>query len=239
MAPALATLHLFDVTPARVPAAAARMALDRRLLTRTPGLTFWKLLGTGAGRTFTVADADPRRWGLFGVWASPDDLVRFEQRSPVAAAWRRLADDRWRADLRPLRARGSWGGRQPFAPAPPPRWAGPVAAVTRARLRLGRMRTFWAAVPEVSADLAAVDGCRFALGIGEAPLGLQGTFSVWDSADAMTDYAYRRGPHRGAIDRTAATGWYAEELFARFGLLQATGTLRGGDPLAPGPTGGR
>jgi len=34
-----------------------------------------------------------------------------------------------------------------------------------------------------------------------------------------------------AIARTAARRWYAEELFARFGVLSASGSLDGRDPL--------
>jgi hypothetical protein len=52
----LVTVHLFDVPAQRIPAALGRMALDRRVLDRAPGLEFAKLLGTGAGRTFTPAD---------------------------------------------------------------------------------------------------------------------------------------------------------------------------------------
>ena len=102
-------------------------------------------------------------------------------------------------------------------------------------LVLRRAATFWAAVPPVSADLRAAPGLRLALGIGEAPLGLQGTFSVWDSTSALNAFAYRRAPHAEVIDRTRREGWYAEELFARFALRSAVGTVDGVDPLGPTP----
>jgi hypothetical protein len=229
MPPPLVTLHLFGVTPVGAPRALVRMGLDRRPLARTPGLRFWKLLGTGDGRTFTVRDADPLRWGLLAVWADPGALVAFERTSPVSAAWRRLATERWRADMLPVRSRGTWAGLDPFRPLA----AGgpePVAAVTRARLAPGHMRRFWRAVPPVSADLQTADGLRLAVGIGEAPVGLQGTFSVWDSATALADYAYRGAPHRAAVARTPEEGWYAEEMFARFRVLQTTGTIDGRNP---------
>ena len=91
--------------------------------------------------------------------------------------------------------------------------------------------SFWRAVPPVSADLHDSPGLRLALGIGEAPLGLQGTFSVWDSAAALNSFAYDRAPHTAVVTRTAQEGWYAEELFARLGLLAAEGTVDGRDPL--------
>lgn len=221
----LVTLHVHGVPSRRVPAAVRRMAQDRGALRGTPGLRFWKLLGTGDGRTFTVRDADPRRWALLAVWDEARALAAFERRSPVTAAWRRIADERWRADLLPLRSRGTWAGRQPFEPAWAGHWDGPVAAVTRARIRPSRSRTFWRAVPPVALDARAAPGLAFALGIGESPIGLQGTFSLWDSAADLAAFAYRGAAHRRAIGDTARLDWYAEELFARFAVLQTTGTL--------------
>jgi len=90
------TLDLWRVRPSRVGAAAARMALDRRHLRRTRGLAFSRLLGTGAGRTFTLRDADPLCWGVLAVWAAADpataraDVAAFE-RSPTVAGWTRIA----------------------------------------------------------------------------------------------------------------------------------------------------
>ena len=224
----LTTLHLHRVRGPAVPAALVRMAADRAALARTPGLAFWKLLGTGNGRTFTVRDADPLRWGLLAVWDEPADLAAFERRSPVRAAWRGLAEETWRADLLPLRARGSWSGRQPFSPAAAPGPApGPVAAVTRARLRPTRARSFWRAVPPVALEAGRTPGLRLAVGIGEAPVGLQGTFSLWESSRALAAFAYAGAAHRAVVDQTAARGWYAEELFARFAVLQTTGTVDG------------
>jgi hypothetical protein len=206
------------------------MAGDRGLLGRTVGLRFAKLLGTGDGRTFTVRDADRNRWGLLATWDDAVDAAAFET-GPVARGWGRIADERLRVDLRPLASRGRWSGREPFGtPEPDGAYDGPVAALTRARIRAGRMRTFWRAVPPVSADLHASAGLRLALGVGEAPIGLQGTFSLWDSPAAVTAFAYRRPAHVAAVRRTAEVGWYSEELFARFAVLAVEGTVGGRTP---------
>src|SRR4051794_26276582 len=234
--PALVTLDVWGVSRPAVPAAVARMALDRAPLRRTRGLRFAKLLGTGSGRTFTVRDADPRHWALLSTWDSPVDRARFDT-SRTAAAWARLADEHWRADLVPISSRGLWSRREPFGDPRPNRTStidpedGPIAALTRARLVPRRAATFWRAVPPVSADLHESPGLRFALGIGEAPLGLQGTFSVWDDADALRRFAYEGAAHRGAIADTERLGWYAEELFARFRVVGAEGSYNGQDPL--------
>jgi hypothetical protein len=92
------------------------------------------------------------------------------------------------------------------------------------------MATFWRSVPPVSAELHRSPGLRLAVGIGEAPVGLQGTFSLWESAAALTEFAYRRAAHVEVVRRTAELGWYAEELFARFAVLEVEGTFAGRAP---------
>ncbi len=229
--PALVTLHVWRIPRGAVPAALASMGRDRGRIRRTPGLRFAKLLGTGDGRTFTVRDADPLRWALLATWISVEAARRFDHASPVAAAWQQRAAETWRVDLRPVAARGRWSGREPFGDPVPARTQGPVAALTRARLRPASAAGFWRAVPPVSDDLRERRGLRAAIGIGEAPVGLQGTFSLWQSTAAMSDFA--RGPaHAAVVARTAPEKWYTEELFARFAVLGSTGTLDGQDPLA-------
>jgi len=213
--PPLVTLTLWGVDRPRVPAAVARMALDRRHLRRTPGLRFAKLLGTGDGRTFTARDADPLHWGLLATWDDADAAAAFAA-GPTATAWARLARESLTVTMTPVASRGRWSGRQPFGdPSPARPVEGPIAAITRARLRMRRAASFWRAVPPVSADLRTCPGLRLAVGIGEAPIGLQGTFSLWDDARSLTDFAFRRPEHRDVVARTAREGWYAEELFAR------------------------
>jgi hypothetical protein len=226
-----ATLHLWRVPRRRVPAALLRMGVDRLRLGDVPGLTFCKLLGTGDGRTFSPADADLLTWGLLCAWADADAADAFEGH-PTPRGWRRIATEEWRADLACLRSKGRWSGRSPFATDDRyAGWDGPVASVTRARLAPRMMPTFWRAVPPVVVDLDT-DGPLLQVGIGEAPLGVQGTFTIWRDAQALTDFAYRRPAHRVAIADTHQLGWYDEELFARFALLGQRGTAFG----APVPT---
>ena len=229
--PALVTLHLWGVPGRQIPSALLRMGLHRRALRRTGGPTFSKLLGTGDGRTFTLRDADPHHWGLLATWRDAADAAAFEQ-GPVARSWGRIASERLRVDLRPLSSRGEWAGRRPFGGPDPdtPAYDGPVAAVTRARIAPRQMLRFWRSVPPVSADLHRSPGLRLALGVGEAPVGLQGTFSLWESGSALTEFAHRRPAHVHAVRRTAELGWYTEELFARFAVLDVDGTFEGRSP---------
>lgn len=229
--PALVTLHLWTVGPRSVPTALLRMGRDRGRVRRTPGVRFAKLLGTGDGRTFTVRDADPLRWGLLATWADAAAAARFED-SAVVRAWEADAVDSCRLDLRPVASRGTWSGRAPFGAPAPVRHDGPVAALTRARLRVRAAPGFWRAVPPVSADLGDRPGLRAAVGIGEAPVGLQGTFSLWSSSKALNDFA-RAQAHAAVVARTEPERWYAEELFARFALVGGRGALDGTAVVEP------
>jgi len=91
------------------------------------------------------------------------------------------------------------------------------------------MRQFWRIVPPVSADLHAMAGMRLAVGIGEAPIGLQGTFTIWDGEQPLREFAHRRAAHVAAMRACGEGGWFAEELFARFRLDRLSGTFAGTD----------
>ena len=229
--PPLVTLHLWRLPSSRLPWALAHMGLDRGRLRRTPGARFAKLLGTGDGRTFTVRDSDPTRWAALVCWSSAE-AASTALGTGVLARWQEVATESWRVDLQPLTSKGRWSGREPFGSPDPIRTAGPVAAITRARLTTRTAARFWRAVPPVSADLHRSPGLRAAVGIGEAPVGLQGTFSLWDSPEALRAFAHRGAAHQEVIRRTATEGWYAEELFARFAIVGSAGTLDGVDPAA-------
>jgi hypothetical protein len=82
---------------------------------------------------------------------------------------------------------------------------------------------FWRAIPGVAATLPAAPGLLAAFGVGEAPLGWQGTVSVWRGTTDLVGFAYGRSEHREAVAATPVRRWYAEELFARFMVLDVDG----------------
>lgn len=201
------------------------MGLDRISLWRMSGVTFWKLLGAGKGETFTPRDADPLRWGLLVV-LEQDQLETLEN-SALIRHWRDKSVTEFSADLSPISVHGKWSKKEPFQSIGviDKSWNGQVAAITRARIKWRKNLIFWRSVPPVTESLRSSPGLVSAIGIGEAPIGLQGTFSLWESGDAVRNFAYRGEAHKAAIAATHREDWYAEELFARFAVTRSNGDI--------------
>jgi hypothetical protein len=214
-------------------------AAPSALLARRVGAQFIRVLGTARGEQMTPRAIAPTTWAVIASWTDQAAAARYEG-GRFVAGWARRSAEAARLVLRPLRSRGRWGASSPFEPLDSGHAGaagGSVAAITRARIAVPALRAFWGSVPPIAGQLSAASGCRAAIGIGEAPLLWQGTLSVWDDADALRGFAYAAGAHAQAVDRTPAAGWYAQELFARFAVLEAAGSI-GGAPIA-GPIGGR
>jgi len=212
--------YFWTIKPRAIPFAILAMALDRFALTRSKNVGFYKSLGTGKGETFTPADANSLRWGLV---AQVNDLDAFDQ-SMVVKRWRKNSIGEFRAVLEPISSHGKWAGKEPFV-ASVKDWDGPVAAITRARIKWHQNFRFWSSVPPVTISLKSAPGLVAAIGIGEAPIGLQGTFSLWESSAAIKDFAYKGAAHQKAIADTATYNWYSEELFARFAVKDMRGSI--------------
>jgi len=204
------------------------MARQRLSMRKLPGLTFYKLMGTGSGKTFTVRDADLNHWCVLSVWKTQEDSLAYLTSKP-ARQWRKIALTEANIELEPLSAKGTWAKKTPFGNPVPEKWDGLTAALTRASIKPRWWREFWRSVPPVSADLNSTAGLITSLGIGEAPIGLQGTFSIWESNESITAFSSKQKPHAAVIARTHETGWYSEELFARFKVKKLSGTFAGLD----------
>ncbi|GAB2870958.1 spheroidene monooxygenase [Hymenobacter ruber] len=230
----LTTLTVFTLQPGHRRWALARMGTVPPQLQRVPGLRFSKLLGSGAANGFG-AWPNFDRYGLLAVWEDVAFAEAFFSRNPVWAAYQHRSAEQWTVRLAPIKSQGLWDGKNPFDynanPLPSPVEA-PVAVLTRASIHWRKVPRFWKFVEPTSAALAHATGVRAAIGLGELPLVRQATFSIWDSARTMQEYAYQDARHREVIKLTRRENWYAEELFARFGVLSSEGTIDGREPLA-------
>jgi hypothetical protein len=219
----ITVIYFWRIKRSDITFALFRMAIDRTLLRRGKGVSFAKMLGCGKGETFTPSDADPNRWGCLVV--IPEGQLTALDSSPTIRAWRKKSLSEFRVVLDPIAATGMWSKEKPFSPSAPNDYAGQVVAITRARIKASQTFRFFNSVPPVTASLHQSPGLIAAIGIGEAPIGLQGTFSLWESAQAIKDFAYKGAAHQRAIAQTSEFNWYAEELFARFAVHEVRGTL--------------
>ena len=217
-------VYFFTVPRKGIPFAFLSMAIDRMRSRKFTGISFSKLLGTGSGQTFTPSDAVLTRWGM--VVAIDENRIEAFDQSSIISNWRKRSTSEFRAVLSPLSSHGLWAKKNPFnfiAPLSNP--DAQIAALTRARIKWNKNFIFWKSVPPVVIDLHSNPGLDAAIGIGEAPIGLQGTFSLWKSASALRDFAYKGKAHQVAIAQTQSIGWYSEELFARFEVLELRGEI--------------
>jgi hypothetical protein len=218
----ITTIYFWRIRAIFIPLAIIFMAINKIQLKRLSGVTFIKLLGTGKGESFTPRDADPFRWGML-ITVSENQIDMLDK-SFVVKSWQKICISEYRVLLKPISSHGFWSGKQPFA-VDKFEWAGKIAAVTRARIVWRKNLIFWRAVPPVTESLHQSPGLLNAIGIGEAPIGLQGTFSIWQDAASLRDFAYKGQAHSEAIRATSANQWYSEELFARFAVIEERGLL--------------
>ena len=227
------TLSLFRFNrPAGKVWAFGQMGLARLSLMRMREIGFWKLCGSGRGIGF---DLRPNLavWAILATWPDPETAISCTQNAPLFQRWRDKSDENWTVVLRPISARGMWGGQTPFQvdTADVPIHA-PIAALTRASLRPHRALRFWARVPRISEVIGDDPNVLFKIGVGEVPLLHQVTFSIWPNTQTMAAFARGNGVHGRAIEAVRSEGWFSEELYARFAVLGDFGTWDGLHPLA-------
>lgn len=214
--------YFWKISKRNLPFALLRMALDRGALRRFHGVRFAKMLGTGRGETFTPRDADSTRWGA--IFTIEEKYLDAIDSSKIIGRWRDKSLSEFRALLDPIASHGQWSKENPFAYSSS-KSSGEVVAITRARIATLKNSIFWKAVPPVTKSLHDSPGLIAAIGIGEAPLGLQGTFSYWKSSEDLKEFAYKGSAHQEVIAATSRNNWYREELFARFSVRELRGEI--------------
>ena len=85
---------------------------------------------------------------------------------------------------------------------------------------------FWRYAPAAQSELSQSPGCLLAMGLGEAPLVRQCTFSLWQDTGAMVAYAHQ-GAHQLATAAAYKHQFFSESLFVRMQVLQMDGVWHG------------
>lgn len=221
----IVSVHIVEVGPRE----AARLLLRPPRPRRVPGLTYAETLSTAPlGEPLLP----PRRLGPVGMlaaWESDEALEEFCRHHPVA----RLLAGGWEARLQPLRVSGAWAG-MPGLPARalPVDDSEPVGILTLGQLRLLRTAAFRRSAGPAEAAALASPALLAGTGLARLPR-LVATFTLWRSAAAMREFAYRAGQaHRAAIDADRARPFHHESAFVRFRPYASRGSWGGRDPLA-------
>ncbi len=222
--PAVALLLLAKFPARAVPWGLSRLVAGVRALGPVPGLRFARVLGSGRDGGFGLAPGFDHQ-GFIGFFDDVLQAQAFADASRVVHGYREHAIDCLTVLMRATSSRGAWGGVG-LAVSAPARADTPVAVITRASIRLRHAVHFWRHAPATHDGIARAPGCRLAIGLGEAPLLRQATFSLWDDTAAMEAYA-GSGAHRAASRGAWQQGWFGESMFLRLQPLSLTGQWKG------------
>jgi len=213
------------------------MAIHRIPLIFSPKIKFHKTLGCGQGDTFSQ-QADWQQYGLLAI--VEDDYNKSETESPIQELrkkiygplitywWRLFGCELCTLVLQPIEGHGSWDGKKAFGELPlKTDYEGQIAILTRATIHGSKRKRFWEHVEGASNDMRKADGYIFSIGVGETPFLKQATFSIWESKAKMKQFAYGMPHHVDVIQKTRKESWYKEDMFVRFMIERAEGTIRG------------
>jgi hypothetical protein len=221
------------------------MALFRLPLMLNKKISFWKLLGCGKNGTFDI-HPDWNQWAVFmvnGEWSMVNKNnannyklqtinYKLTYGSFINWWWKFFKCEVYSIILEPLEGHGTWDGKKILGELSTQKnHEGIIAVLTRATIRLKRLKNFWKHVDGVAVQTQSAPGFITSVGIGEMPWIKQATFSVWESKEAMKAFAYKTQHHTEVIQKTRNENWYSEEMFIRFKLIASFGSLNGNDPL--------
>lgn len=195
----------------------------------TPGLVFGKVMGSGHGGGFGLRPSATHQ-GFIGMFDSVERAQAFLEGDLITSVRQRAAEH-WSGLLEVVSARGQWDG-QAWGVTPRAEVATlgaadegeprPLAALTRASIRPAKAMQFWRNAPPAQNAMQTADGCLLAMGLGEAPLVRQCTFSLWRDTPAMLAYAHQ-GAHKQAIEAAYRHKYFSESMFVRMRLLSHEG----------------
>ena len=205
-----------------------QMQLGHYSLKNVQGLTFSKILGSGAKNGFSVIP-NFGTYVLLCVWNSEKNAEDFFKENSFFKTYKSKSTECFTVYSNAAESHGLWDNKQPFKKSAKLENNQPVLVLTRARIRFLKLLSFWSKVGKVSHSLEKYDGVLVSIGVGEWPLIQQATISIWQTQAEMMDYAYKNEAHKKVIHLTRKLNWYKEELFARFVPYKFEGKWNGKD----------
>ena len=197
--------------------------MGRPAIINEKNLTFFKPFGTGSGNGFSIIP-DFSTYGFISVFSSEEKAKQFLKNDDIKK-YSATADSFSHVLMHNIKSHGKWSNHNPFKSSVDFDEKKPLAVITRATIKPKLAYQFWKNVPSVSKSMDNNKDLTFSKGIGEFPLLMQATFSIWSSGKAMMDYAYNNPKHAEMIKKTRELDWYSEELFARFQPFHQEGDL--------------
>jgi hypothetical protein len=198
-----------------------QMQFARASLSKVKGLSFFRMMGSGAGNGFSIKP-DFATYAVFCKWETRAEAEEFVRNNTKFKQFSEKTQNLLTLWLEPVMAHGKWGGQVLFAEGATPELTDMIAVLTRATIRPTKLIEFWSQVPHVSAYVEGRKGLLFSKGIGEWPIMMQATVSIWQTRGDMLAFAYKDKAHADIIQRTRQRNWYKEELFSEFKVLKCT-----------------
>jgi hypothetical protein len=195
-------------------------------LQKISGLTFYKILGSGAKNGFSAVP-NFGTYVLLCTWESENHAQTFFEENTFFEAYRKRSVEQFTVYLNSAETHGFWDGKQPFHKNAELAQDKPIIVLTRARIRFRKLLSFWSKVGTVSQSLENSDGLVLSIGVGEWPLIQQATISIWKTQKEMLHYAYKNPKHLEVVMLTRKLNWYKEEMFARFVPYKMEGKWNG------------
>ena len=206
------------------------MLFAHNYLSRTEGLSFYRLMGSGKGKGFNPRP-DWSIYSLLQVWDNQEEADIFFNSSSLIQMYRSHTKEIFTLHMKNISAGGTWAGKNPFEKGADLDTNLPIAIITRATIKWNWLFRFWKYVPTSEQGLEGNEGLIYTKGVGEVPVVQMATFSLWKNFDAVKQFAYNSKQHKEAITRTRKNEWYKEELFSRFQPYKSEGTWEGKDLL--------
>ncbi len=197
------------------------MGMKKFFKIKSQSLLFGKMFGNGSGIGFGYFP-NFKQYSILAVFENLNALNLFLEKDKYYKWMCKISAHQKILKLLANRSVGVWDGKT-ISPEISEFKSEKIVVLTRAKLRLKKVKAFWKKVPQTNKSLANVGGRVFSAGMGEWPLSHPITFSIWENEQKMLHFAYEEAAHKDAIKSAREGNWFKEDLFVRYSILEEYG----------------